>query len=73
MTVPSERSGEGPGAGSAEGSGEGGLVRELSAILRLHIVGVGCAAMLVFGWIATGQRFFWLVPVVAIDWFAINW
>lgn len=72
MTVSSERPGESSGEDSAEGSGEGGLVRELSAILRLHIVGVGCAAMLVFGWIATGQRFFWLVPVVAIDWFAIN-
>ncbi len=49
-----------------------GLLAELLAIARYHIMLVAMAATVVFGWIATGERPWALTIVVAIDWFLIN-
>ncbi len=42
------------------------------AIARYHIVLVAMTASVVFGWLLTGRRFWWLAPIVGLDWFLIN-
>ncbi len=49
-----------------------GLLGELLAIARYHIMLVAMFATVVFGWIMTGHKPWALTAIVAIDWFLIN-
>ncbi|MBI2390519.1 MAG: UbiA family prenyltransferase [Deltaproteobacteria bacterium] len=51
---------------------ETSFVSEALSIARYHIMLVAMFAAVVFGWIATGHRFWALTIVVALDWFLIN-
>lgn len=51
---------------------ETSFLSEALSIARYHIMLVAMFASVVFGWIATGHRFWALTLVVALDWFLIN-
>ncbi len=47
-------------------------VSDALAIARYHIVLVAMVAAVTFGWLMTGKYYWFIAPVVGLDWFFIN-
>lgn len=57
---------------AAKSAERGGVLGDVLAIARYHIMLVAMVACVVFGWLMTGRYLVALTAVVAVDWFLIN-
>lgn len=46
---------------------------QILTIARPHIMAIGAMGVLTFGWIFSGQYFWFLAVIAAVDWFVVNW